>query len=71
MRKHTKTNEEKVAEQIAKQLTNITIDLDQVGLYFARSIPTVIYNRLMLVAESAEWEKENGNRISESSSYLS
>jgi hypothetical protein len=36
-------------------------DQDQiaVGIYLGRYAPTVSYNRLLLIAESAEFEKEN------------
>ena len=53
-----KSREEKVAEKIAQLLDSLTLDLDQVGKYIARFLPTTIYNRLMIIAESAEWEKE-------------
>lgn len=52
-----KSNEEKVAETIAEKLDSSTLNLDEVGRYVAR-MPTIYYNRLMVVAESAEWEKE-------------
>jgi hypothetical protein len=35
------------------------LDLDSVGIYLARYSPTISYNRLLLIAESAEFEKEN------------
>jgi hypothetical protein len=53
------TNEEKAAKKIATVINDITLDLDFVGMYLARSEPTISYNRLMLIAESAEFEKEN------------
>lgn len=53
------TNEEKAAKKIATVVNDITLDLDFVGVYLARSEPTISYNRLMLIAESAEFEKEN------------
>lgn len=56
-----KSREEKVAEKIASLIDSLTLDLDEVGKYFARFLPTTIYNRLMIIAESAEWEKENKN----------
>jgi hypothetical protein len=53
------TREEKAAQKIATIVNDITLDLDFVGVYLARSSPTISYNRLMLIAESAEFEKEN------------
>lgn len=58
MRKRTKTVEEKIAEQIADIVCDTRIDLDQVGMYLARIKPNTPYNRIMIIAESAEWEKE-------------
>lgn len=53
------TEEEKAAKKIATLVNDITLDLDSVGIYLARYSPTISYNRLMLIAESAEFEKEN------------
>ena len=53
------SNEEKVAHAIAKLLDSLTLNLDDVGKYLARFLPNTIYNRLMIIVESAEWEKEN------------
>ena len=58
MRKHRLTPEEKVAQQIEKITSDLRIDLDLVGTYLANISPTVSYNRLMIIAESAEFEKE-------------
>lgn len=58
MRRRTKTVEEKIAEQIADIVCDTRIDLDQVGMYLARIKPNTPYNRIMIIAESAEWEKE-------------
>jgi hypothetical protein len=55
------TTEEKAAKKIATIINDITLDLDFVGIYLARSAPTISYNRLMLIAESAEFEKESVN----------
>jgi hypothetical protein len=49
---------EKTAVKIAELLNDVTLDLDQVGQYLGRLAPTISYNRLMIIAESAEWEKE-------------
>ena len=58
MRRRTKSQEEKIAEQIADIVCDTRIDLDQVGMYLARIKPNTPYNRIMIIAESAEWEKE-------------
>lgn len=59
MRRRTKTEEEKAAIKLATVVSDVRLDLDEVGVYLGRYAPTVSYNRLMLIAESAEFEKEN------------
>jgi hypothetical protein len=59
MRKHRLTQEEKVAKQIENITSDLRLDLDLVGRYLANSSPTITYNRLILIVESAEFEKEN------------
>jgi hypothetical protein len=59
MRRRVKTEEEKAAHKIATIVSDVRLDLDEVGVYLGRFAPTVSYNRLMLIAESAEFEKEN------------
>jgi hypothetical protein len=49
--------EEKVAERIAKLINDLTIDLDQLGLYLAR-MNNITYRRLIEIADSARHEKE-------------
>ena len=53
------TAEEKAAKKLSTLVNDITLDLDEVGIYLARLAPTISYNRLMLIAESAEFEKES------------
>jgi hypothetical protein len=59
--KHQKTQEEKLAIQLAKALADLTLDIEQVGRYFATLVPSVSFNRLIVIAESAEYEKERIN----------
>ena len=59
MRKRIKTEEEKAAQKIATIVSDVRLDLDEIGVYLGRFAPTISYNRLMLIAESAEFEKEN------------
>ena len=53
------TREEKVAEAIGKVITDLRLDLDLVGKYLANNVGSVGYNRLVMITESAEQEKEN------------
>lgn len=53
--------ESKTAQIIANAITNLTLDLDEVGIVLARTQPTVICNRLDTVIESARFEKEMMN----------
>ena len=48
---------ERVADKIAKLINDLTLDLDQVGFYVARN-NLVTYNRLIEIAEAAEYERE-------------
>jgi hypothetical protein len=59
MRKHKLTPEEKVAKNIENITSDLRLDLDLIGRYLANASPTITYNRLLLIAESAEFEKEN------------
>ena len=59
MTRHRQTPEEKVAKQIENITSDLRLDLDLIGKYLANASPTITYNRLLLIAESAEFEKEN------------
>lgn len=53
------TEEEKVAIKLANILSDLRVDIELVGRYLARSTPTVVYNRLVTITESATYEKED------------
>lgn len=55
------TEEEKAAKKLAQIVNDLTLDLDLVGVYLARYEATVLHNRLSVVVESAEYEKEMNN----------
>lgn len=59
MRKHKTTDEEKVAIKLGNILSDLRIDIEQAGVYFARSERLVSQNRLQIIAESAKAEREN------------
>jgi hypothetical protein len=56
MRKATK--EEKVAKSMLELVNDLTLDLDSVGRYVGEQAPTVLYNRLDTVIDSARYTKE-------------
>jgi hypothetical protein len=58
MRKKLVTKEEKVAIQLCNILADLRLDLDMIGTYLVRLSPNVIYNRLIILTDSAEAEKE-------------
>ncbi len=58
LRRLRASREEQVATKIAELLEPVTMNLDEVGKSLAR-MSNIHYNRLMLIAEAAEWEKEN------------
>jgi hypothetical protein len=57
MRKKLITPEQKVATKIASLVSDVTIDLEQVGISIARDNPNVVYRRLQEIAEVAEHDK--------------
>jgi hypothetical protein len=57
MRK-VRTEEEKVARQIAKLISDVSLDLDEIGKHLATANPHLSYRRLLEIAEAAEYEKE-------------
>jgi hypothetical protein len=52
-----RSKEEKIAEKIADSLDSATLNLDEVGYNLARGM-NLTYNRLLLVVEAMESEKE-------------
>jgi hypothetical protein len=53
-----RTEEEKVARQIAKLISDVSLDLDEIGKHLALANPHLSYRRLLEIAEAAEHEKE-------------
>jgi hypothetical protein len=60
-----KTDEEKAATKIETLLSDLRLDIDEIGFYVAEFSPTIIYNRLLLLTEAAEFAKEEKNDIRE------
>ena len=58
MLRRTITPEEKVAQRLSAIVSDLRLDIEQVGVYLARTSPNVAYNRLVEIAESAQYEKE-------------
>lgn len=56
-RTKVRTEEEKVAKQLAKIVNDLTLDLDQIGMYLARNARSVSFRRLQEIIEAAEFEK--------------
>lgn len=56
--RHRLTEEEKIAKQLAKVVSDVTVNLDEVGRALARAFPNVIFRRLDIIVSSAEYEKE-------------
>lgn len=49
--------EEKLAEKLNVMVSDLNLDLEQVGVMVARVLPELTFNRLMVVLESAEAER--------------
>ena len=58
MRNKRITREERVAKSLIELVNDFTLDLDSVGRYVAEQSPSVLYNRLDVVADSARQTKE-------------
>lgn len=56
MRIH-QTKELKVATKISDLVNDLTLDLDQVGIYLATN-SAITYRRVLEIAEAAQYEKE-------------
>jgi hypothetical protein len=52
-----KSKEEGVADKIAELVTDLRLDLEQVGIYVARQ-DNVVYRRVQIVSDSAKFERE-------------
>jgi hypothetical protein len=52
------SNEEKVASKMVALVNDYTLDLDMVGIYIARQSPILLFNRLQVISESADFEME-------------
>jgi hypothetical protein len=52
-----KSNEEKVARQIGKHLSDFSLDLEAVGYYLATALPYTVYSRALEVLEATEYNK--------------
>jgi hypothetical protein len=61
MRKRIITNEEKEAKKLAELLSDLRLDLELVGVYFAQNVSSTLYNRLQIVYETAQEIKEEQN----------
>lgn len=53
------TEEEKVAKKLIDTVNDLTIDLEEVGEIIGTTYRNVSINRLVVVAESAEYTKNN------------
>lgn len=55
------TEEQKTANKITQMVNVADLDLDEVGKTIANANSTLLYNRFILVAESAVEEKEKAS----------
>lgn len=63
------TPELKVATKMSEMVNDLTLDLDQVGVYIATN-NSITYRRLMEVMEAAKWEKEDRLHEDNDDNYL-
>lgn len=64
LRRLPQTKESKVATKIADLVNDLTLDLDQVGIYLARNNP-ITYRRVMEMFEAAQWDKEDKYEVND------
>ena len=69
LRRLRPTKESKVAQTLCDLLNDITLDLDQVGIYLAQS-NLVTYNRAMVTLEMAQYEREDKQKEVNVEDYL-
>jgi len=62
------TKELKVAEKMSEMVNDLTLDLDQVGVFLA-SNNNVTYRRLLEVIDSAEYVRNEGNDNNDDYTY--
>ena len=55
------SEEDKAAKKLIDIVSDIRLDLDEIGYQFAKNVGSVLYNRFVVIADSAEEEKENQN----------
>jgi hypothetical protein len=55
-------DEDKVANKISKLISDVNLDIEQVGLYVGR-MPNVNLHRLEIIVETARAEKEDLNLV--------
>lgn len=63
------TKELKVANTISTMVNDLTLDLDQVGLYLATN-NNITYRRIIEIAEAARYEKEEKWKENQDANYL-
>jgi hypothetical protein len=63
------TKELKVATTISTLVNDLTLDLDQVGIYLATN-NNITYRRIIEIVEAARYEKEQLWRENEDANYL-
>jgi hypothetical protein len=60
------TQEEKVAVKLADMLSNLQLDIETVGVYFAEGTHEAVFRRFLIMCESAmENKKTRNQRIEE------
>jgi hypothetical protein len=68
--KRSLTKDQVVAKRIAEMVSDVTLDLDEVGKALANAHPTIIYNRVMLLAEAAVEERTSDKGHPSLNDYL-
>ena len=63
IRRKRLTEEEKVGMKMTAAISDLRLDIEEVGRYFAEMSPYVAYNRLQEVAQAAKFYREERNNV--------
>lgn len=55
------SSEERVVKRLETLFSDFGLDLESVGYYISRAIPRVVFDRIMITFDAAEFYKDGGD----------
>ena len=55
------SDEERVANKLGTMFSNFSLDLESVGYYLSRTLPKVVFDRVMITFDAADFYKAGGD----------